>query len=176
MTTETLPSLTVENRRWLQVSAWLAIVLGVLSLLAPFYAGIAATLLLGSYFLVSGILEGIVAFRAPSWLGTIGLIALAAVSVIAGLFILLNPLAGLVTITLVCIISIFAVGVAKIFWSFRVSSGKAVLALSGVLSILIAFLLYANFPSTAAWTFGVLVGTNLLMEGALMLGFLRREA
>jgi len=175
MTTDALPSLTAADRRWLQISAWLAIALGVLALLAPFYAGIAATLLLGGYFLVSGVLEGFVAFRAPSWLGTIGLMALAAVSVIAGLFILVHPLAGLVTITLVSIVSIFVVGVAKLFWSFRVVSGNWILALSGILSILIAVLLYVNFPSTAAWTFGVLVGMNLMMEGALMLGFLRRD-
>ncbi len=176
MATDALANLTAGNRGSLQISAWLAIALGVLSLLAPFYAGVAATLLLGSYFLISGILEGIVAFRAPSWLGTIGLIALAAVSVIAGLFILFHPLAGLVTITLVCIVSIFVVGLAKIFWSFRVASGNGVLALSGILSILIAILLYTSFPSSAASTFGVLVGMNLLMEGALMLGFLNKEA
>jgi len=176
MAMNTSPTLTAGDRRSLQISAWLAIGLGVLSLLAPFYAGVAATLLLGTYFLISGILEGIVAFRAPSWLGTIGLIALAAVSVIAGLLILIHPLAGLVTITLVCIASIFAVGLVKIFWSFRVSSGSGILVLSGVLSILIAILLYTNFPWSAAWAFGVLVGINLLMEGVLMLGFLRREA
>jgi len=176
MTTNSLPVLTDTDRRALQISAWLAIAVGILSLLAPFYAGIAATLLLGGYFLASGILEGIVAFRAPTWLGTLGLIVLAVVSVIAGLFILIHPLAGLVTITLVCIASIFVVGVAKVFWSFRVPSGKAVLALSGILSILIAILLYVSLPSSVGWTFGVLVGVNLLMEGVLMLGFLKKDA
>ena len=176
MTTTTIPALTPDNRRTLQISAWLAIAAGILALLTPFYAGLAATLLLGGYFLISGILEGVVAFRASSWMGTLGLVALAIVSVIAGLFIILHPLAGLVTITLVCIASIFVAGVAKLFWSLRVPSGKGVLALSGVLSILIAILLYTNFPYSAAWTFGVLIGMNLMMEGALLLGFLSKES
>jgi uncharacterized membrane protein HdeD (DUF308 family) len=150
--------------------------LGIFALIAPFYAGIAATLVLGCYFLASGILEGIVAFRAPSWMGTIGLVALAIVSIIAGLFILGNPLAGLVTITLVCIVAIFVSGIAKLFWSFRASNGRALLALSGLLSILIAIILFTKFPLSAAWTFGVLVGVNLLMEGILMLGVLQKEA
>ena len=176
MTANIATTLTAGDRGALKISAWLAIVLGVVAILSPFYAGIAATLLLGSYFLVGGIIEGIVAFRAASWLGTIGLIALAVVSVVAGLFILLNPLAGLVTLTVVSIASIFVVGLAKLFWSLRVTRGRGVLALSGVLSVLIAILLYANFPSTAAWTFGLLVGINLLTEGALMLGFLKSDA
>jgi uncharacterized membrane protein HdeD (DUF308 family) len=176
MATTTLPTLTPDNRRTLQITAWLAIAAGVLALVLPFYAGLAATLFLGGYFLVSGVLEGIVAFRAPSWMGTLGLMVLAIISVVAGLFILLHPLAGLVTITIVSIASIFVAGVAKLFWSFRVPNGKGILALSGVLSILIAILLYTNFPSTAAWVFGVLIGTNLIMEGVLMLGFLSKEA
>jgi uncharacterized membrane protein HdeD (DUF308 family) len=175
MAMSTHPSLTNGNRTTLKISAWLAIAVGFICLITPFYAGLAATLLLGGYFIASGILEGIVAFRAPSWLGTIGLIVLAAISIVAGLFILANPLAGLVTITLVSIASIFIVGVAKLFWSLRVPSGKAILALSGILSILIAVMLYTNFPYSAAWTFGVLVGMNLMMEGALLLGFLNKE-
>ncbi len=175
MTTSAHPALTNGNRTTLKISAWLAIAVGFICLLTPFYAGLVATLFLGGYFVASGILEGIVAFRAPSWLGTLGLIVLAIISIVAGLFILTNPLAGLVTVTLVSIASIFVVGVAKLFWSLRVPSGKAILALSGILSILIAIMLYTNFPYSAAWTFGVLVGMNLIMEGALLLGFLNRE-
>jgi uncharacterized membrane protein HdeD (DUF308 family) len=175
-TTTAEPTLTSGNRRTLQITAWLAIALGIFALIAPLYAGIAATLVLGCYFLASGILEAIVAFRAPSWMGTIGLVALAIVSIIAGLFILGNPLAGLVTITLVCIASIFVSGIAKLFWSFRASNGRALLALSGLLSILIAIILFSMLPLSAAWVFGVLVGVNLLMEGVLLLGVLQKEA
>ncbi|MBN9260058.1 MAG: DUF308 domain-containing protein [Hyphomicrobium sp.] len=174
MTIAIRPPLTSENRHMLRISAWLAIVLGVLAILSPFYAGIAATLLLGCYFLVSGVLEGIVAFRAPSWMGTIGLIALAIISFVAGIFILVHPLAGLVTITLVCIAAIFISGITKLFWSFKVPSGNWLLALSGLLSIIIAGMLFYNFPFTAAWAFGVLVGANLIAEGVMMLGFVHQ--
>lgn len=56
----------------------------------------------------------------------------------------------------------------------RPSRDRARLALSGILFILIAIMLYANFSYSAAWTFGVLVGMNLVMEGALLLGFLNK--
>jgi len=159
----------------LRISAWCAIVLGALAIFSPFYAGIAATLVLGCYFLVSGVLDALVAFRSPSWAGTIGLVALAIVSVVAGIFILVHPLAGLVTITLVCIAAIFVAGIAKLFWSFSVPEGKLLLALSGVLSIVIAAMLYSSFPFSAAWAFGLLVGINLIMEGVMLLGFLHRR-
>jgi uncharacterized membrane protein HdeD (DUF308 family) len=168
-------SLTSGNRTALRISAWCAIALGILAVLSPFYAGVAATLLLGCYFLVSGVLDAFVAFRAPSWMGTIGLIVLAIVSVVAGVFILVHPLAGLVTLTLVCIAAIFISGIAKIFWSFNVSEGNFLLALSGILSIVIAAMLYSSFPFSAAWAFGVLVGANLIMEGLMLLGFLHHR-
>jgi uncharacterized membrane protein HdeD (DUF308 family) len=43
------------------------------------------------------------------------------------------------------------------------------LVLSGILSILVAAMLYTSFPFSAAWAFGVLVGVNLIVEGATLL-------
>jgi len=176
MTIADQTTLPEESRLPLKLAGWLALVLGVFALLSPFYAGIAATLLLGGYFVASGILEFFTAFKAQRWTGKLGLVLLAAVSVIAGLFILAHPILGLKTLTIVAIASIFVGGIAKLIWSFSVPAGKWLLALSGILSILIAAMLYMSFPFSAAWALGVLIGVNLIVEGATMLGFASQGA
>jgi uncharacterized membrane protein HdeD (DUF308 family) len=128
-------TLSDDNKLPLKIAAFIAIGLGIVALLSPFYAGIAATLVLGANFLISGVLEAFAAFRAQRWSGTIGLVLLAIVSIVAGLFIFANPLLGLATITLVCIAAMFVAGIAKAFWAFKVPSGggRWMLLLSGLL-------------------------------------------
>lgn len=172
MTDQTILS---EDDKWpLKVAAFVALGLGIVALLSPFYAGIAATLVLGANFLISGVLEAFAAFRAQRWTGTIGLLLLALVSIIGGLFIFAHPLIGLATVTLFCIAAMFVAGIAKLFWAFKVPAGRWFLVLSGLLSILVAAMLYSSFPFSAKWAFGVLVGVNLIVEGATLLAFLKQ--
>ena len=104
--------------------------------------------------------------------------ALSAVSALAGLFIFANPLVGLGAVTLVCIAGLAAAGITKLFWNFKIPPGRGrwLIALSGLLSIAIAAMLYSHFPFTLACAFGVLVGVALIFEGRTHLEFLRRAA
>ena len=170
-------TLSDKDKLPLKIAAFVAMALGVLALSSPFYAGVAATLVLAANFLIGGVLQGFAAFRAQGWVGTLGLMLLAIVSVLAGLYIFAHPVIGLATLTLVCIAAMFVVGIAKLIWSFRIpsSGGRWLLALSGVLSIVVAAMLYSNFPFSASWAFGVLVGLNLIGEGGMLLGFLSQK-
>jgi uncharacterized membrane protein HdeD (DUF308 family) len=174
MTTITDDSaLNEQTRSPLRVAGYIAIALGVLALISPFLAGLVVTLVLGANFFVGGILEAVAAFKAERWSGTIGLLLLAIVSIVAGLVIFAHPLLGLTTLTLVAILSLLVAGLAKIFWAFKVADGRWYLVLSGILSILVAGMLYTNFPLSAAWALGVLIGINLIVEGVTLLAFVR---
>jgi uncharacterized membrane protein HdeD (DUF308 family) len=167
-------TLTSESKLPLKIAAGAAIVLGILALISPFKAGIAATMALGISFVFGGILGFVAGMRARRWTGTYGLMLLSVVSILAGLFILANPLIGLGTVTLVCIAGLGAAGVTKIFWSFKIPAGRGrwLIALSGLLSVVVAGMLYWHFPFAAAWAFGVLVGVTLIFEGVTHLAFL----
>jgi uncharacterized membrane protein HdeD (DUF308 family) len=163
-----------EDTRWpLKLAAFIAIALGILALFSPLIAGLVVTLVLGANFLISGVLEAFAAFKSERWSGTIGLMLLAVISIVAGLIIFAHPLLGLTTLTLFAIAALFVAGIAKIFWAFKVNEGRWFLVLSGILSILIAGMLYTNFPFSAAWALGVLVGVNLIVEGASLLAFVK---
>jgi uncharacterized membrane protein HdeD (DUF308 family) len=162
-----------DARSPLKLAGFLAIALGFLSLVTPFVAGLVVTFLLGANFLIGGFLEAFAALKAERWRGTIGLMMLAVISIIAGLVIFAHPVLGLTTLTLVAIAALIAAGLAKIYWATQVRSGAGFLVVSGVLSILVAGMIFTNFPLSAAWALGVLVGVNLIVEGASLLAFVK---
>ena len=159
----------------LQVTAWVAIVAGVLAIASPFVAGLAATLLLAAYFTVGGVFELLAAFRAGGLAKSLWLAVLGAVSIAAGIYIFAHPVIGLGAITLVAIAGMFVEGIFKLLWAFQVPNerGRWWLVLSAALTILLAAMLFSNFPFSARWAFGVLVGINLIGEGVALLLYLR---
>ena len=167
MANATTMQLPAEERNSLKIAAVITIILGVLALALPFMAGVAATYILAANFVIGGALMATAAFRAKRWAGALGLMMLGVVSVLAGVVIFAHPLIGLATITLFCIAGMFVAGIAKIVWTSKLPSGSGrwYLLISGILSIVVAAMLYSSFPFSALWAFGVLVGINLLVEG-----------
>ncbi|MFZ0071652.1 MAG: hypothetical protein WAK85_10320, partial [Xanthobacteraceae bacterium] len=41
---------------------------------------------------------------------------------------------------------------------------------SGIITLVLAFLIYAGLPSTAAWAIGLLVGIDMVFGGAALVG------
>lgn len=177
MTATVATEFPAETRMPLKISAFITITLGVLALAMPFIAGVAATYFLAANFIIGGLFMLFAAVNAKAWAGSLGLLVLGAVSLIGGSFIFGHPLIGLSTVTLVSIGAMFAAGIAKIFWSFRlkVGEGRWFLLLSGFLSIVVAAMLFNNFPFSAQWAFGVLVGINLLVEGVSLWAFAQKH-
>ena len=175
MANSTTMQLPAEERNSLKIAAVITIILGVLALALPFMAGVAATYILAANFVIGGVLMATAAFRAKGWAGALGLMMLGVVSVLAGVVIFAHPLIGLATITLFCIAGMFVAGIAKIVWTFKLPSGSGrwYLLVSGILSIVVAAMLYSSFPFSALWAFGVLVGINLLVEGFSLWAFVK---
>jgi membrane protein HdeD len=175
--TTTAADFPADKRMPLKISAFITITLGVLALAMALIVGVAATYFLAANFIIGGLFILFAAFRATAWAGSLGLMVLGGVSLVGGLFIFGHPLIGLSTIILVSIAAMFAAGIAKIFWSLRlpVGEGRSFLFLSGFLSIVVAAMLYKNFPFSAQWAAGVLVGINPLVEGVSLWVFAQKH-
>jgi uncharacterized membrane protein HdeD (DUF308 family) len=78
--------------------------------------------------------------------------------------------------TLTLILGFFFIfdGILKIYTSSRlkpIGYWKWVLV-SGITSLILAFLILVSWPTESPWVLGVLVGINFLSTGLTMLGFL----
>jgi uncharacterized membrane protein HdeD (DUF308 family) len=149
-------------------------ILGLAAMIVPPLAGLAVTIFLGWMFLVSGIAGLVVTIWARGMPGFWWSLISAALAVLAGGILLARPLQGLFTLTVVIGVYFVAEGVATIMYALehrRELSGRSSwLLISGLMDIIIAFLIISGLPGSADWAIGLLVGINLLFGGATLIG------
>jgi len=148
------------------------VVLGAAAIVVPPLATLAVTILLGWLFLLSGVVGLFTTFwmrHAPGfWWSLLS----AALGIVVGLMLLAMPLTGAFSLTVVLVVFFIIEGVASIMFSLdhkRELSGRwGWMLASGVIDLVLAVLIFAGLPSTAAWAIGLLVGINMVFGGAAL--------
>src|SRR5262249_14860365 len=94
----------------------------------------------------------------------------AVLSVIVGALLIRYRGAGLLVITLLLLVYFMVEGLSKVIFSrtIRPFPNWGWVLSSGILTLLIAFYLWASRPVTAIWLFGRLRGIRLICEGAAL--------
>jgi uncharacterized membrane protein HdeD (DUF308 family) len=145
----------------------LLIVIGVIAVVAPLFAGVVLSVVLGLVVLAGGLAHLLYAWSergagAVLWQIVIGLVYL-----IAGASLLFHPVASIAGLTLVLAIYIAVEGVIELGLFFRVKHvpGTTWFLIDGIISLLLAGLIFAHWPWSSAWALGTLVGISLIMSG-----------
>jgi uncharacterized membrane protein HdeD (DUF308 family) len=147
-------------------------VLGLLAVAMPNIATLAVEIFVGWLFFVAGIFRAASAWRARRLPG-FGLSMLSALLAVAlGLILLLKPPAGVLTLTMVLIAFFILEGVAGVVIAIEhrdhLKSWGWVL-FSGIVDLLLAYLIWQGWPSSASWAIGLLVGINMVFLGLSLL-------
>ncbi len=159
---------------WVIVWGVLLIAAGVLAIVVPAPAALAAALLLAWLFVFAGVVEAVYAFhqRAEDGFGWKLVAALALL--VLGVVMLLFPIASVATLALVIGGFLLASGVSSVMLAFKVrpKAGWGWVLFDGVLSIVIALLIAIGWPQNSIGFVGILVGICLISGGfwRIMLG------
>src|SRR6478752_521757 len=149
-------------------------VLGLAAMIVPPLASLAVTIFLGWMFLISGIAGLFVTFWARQMPGFWWSLFSAALAVLAGGILIARPVQGILTLTIVVGAYFLAEGVVTIMYALQhrreLSARWSWLLVSGLMDILIAFIIVAGLPDSANWAIGLLVGINLVLGGASLVG------
>jgi uncharacterized membrane protein HdeD (DUF308 family) len=149
------------------------ILLGVIAIVVPPIATIAFTLIVGWVFLFSGAAGLFTTFyigRSPGfWWSLIS----ALISVAAGLILIARPVTGSLSLTLVLIAFFVVEGIVSIMYAIEhrsQSTGRwGWMLASGIVDLILAIIILAGLPETAAWAIGLLVGVNMLFGGSALI-------
>lgn len=144
-----------------------AIVLGCVAILVPAVAAVGTAIFIGWLLLVVGAVLVAAAFSAHS-VGTFFLRMLWAVlTVIVGIWLIVEPHNGTLTLTFVLGVYFLFMGLTRTTIAFiaRGQPNAGWVGLSGVCGLLIGILILAKFPSSADWAIGLLVGIDLIFAG-----------
>ena len=156
------------------VEGIILLVLGVLAIIVPMLATLAVAIFIGWLFLISGVVGVITTFWARHAPGFWWSLLSAVLGIAAGVVLLAWPVTGAVSLTLLLIVFFIIEGVASIMYAFehkRELSGRwGWMLVSGIIDLILAAIIWAGLPGTAAWALGLLVGINLLFGGGAMVG------
>ncbi len=166
---DTLTETAKKSGGLLIVLGILNIVFGFVALGSPLIAGAAVTMLIGIMLTLSGIFELIFAFSKSGWKAGVSTFATGIISILAGGFIMANPAAALLTITLMLAIYFAISGISQIIVSAKAQSGRGLLVFNGLIFFILGLMIWRQWPVSGVWAVGVLVGIRILFTGWGML-------
>src|SRR5690242_14425541 len=143
-------------------------VLGLLAVAVPHLATLAVEIFVGWLFFVAGIFRAVSVWHSRQMPGFAWSLLTALLSVVLGLILILRPLAGVLTLTMVLVAFFIVEGIASILGAIRHSQhlrSWVWVLFSGVVDLLLAWLIWAGWPSSADWAIGLLVGINMIFFG-----------
>jgi len=163
-----------DSWRFLLIEGIVLVLLGAAAIVIPPIATLAIELIVGWLFLISGIVGLVMTFVMRQAPGFWWSLFSAILAIAAGVVLLGWPASGVVSLTLLLIVFFIMEGVATIMYALdhkRELSGRwgFVLA-SGIVDLVLAAIIFAGLPGTAAWAIGLLVGINMLFGGAALIG------
>ncbi|ADI37648.1 HdeD family acid-resistance protein [Waddlia chondrophila] len=140
------------------------VILGIFAIFQPFLMTLSVEFFLGVLLIAAGLAQIIRGVANRSGFALIGGI----LALVAGGGLLSYPVSGVLTLTFLMIFFLTLDGIVKIVNSLQFRSlakGWEWLLFSGVLSLILAGLIYSGWPTTAGWVIGLYVGIYLLFLG-----------
>ncbi len=143
------------------------ILAGIVMIGRPLYAGVALTTLLGMLFIFAGVLYLLNTFMAMSAGGALFRILLGLINIGAGAWLLTRPIQGLQALTVILGVALVLGGISKLMLARAMTGipGTGGVLISGVMSILLAVLIFMRFPSSSEVVIGVFIGIDFIMSG-----------
>lgn len=144
------------------------IVLGLAAIILPGAAGIGVSVAVGWIIVLGGFTYIASAFAARGAGAFLWRLIIGVIYVVGGLFLAFNPGIALASLTLAMAVMFFLEGVLEIvaFFEFRSAGGGSgwILA-NGILTLLLAYLIWRPWPSSSVWAIGTILGINLITSG-----------
>lgn len=173
--------MTTEKKAigWAIILSVLMIIAGVLAMIVPPAAGIAVTLVVGWLLMISGAAHFVYAFYRHKGGKTVWEVLIGVLYILAGIFLVLNPVMGLTTLTLALAIYLILDAVLEFVLSFQLRPlpGWGWVLTDGIIALLLAIMIWATWPVSSSWVIGTLVGISILLSGVarLMLSLAARR-
>jgi uncharacterized membrane protein HdeD (DUF308 family) len=162
-----------ESIGWSIAFSVLLILLGLFALASPLIAGVAVEAIVAWLLIFAGVGHLVLAWHvrgagAHIWEALIGL-----AYIVAGIYLLMHPLAGLVGLTafLGAYLIVKAIFEAILAMRVRPLPGSGWMFLDALMSLVLAALILWHWPSATEWAVGTLVGVAILFSGISRLAF-----
>ncbi|HXY11637.1 MAG TPA: DUF308 domain-containing protein [Terriglobales bacterium] len=165
-------TLVKESIGWSIALSVLMILAGILAIASPLAAGIAINILVAWLLVFSGGVHLVFAWYTRPAGGLLWELLLGVVYIFIGVYLLMHPLAGLATLTIALAIYLFIEAILEFVlgFSLRPLPGSGWLVFDGIVTLILAVMIWRTWPSSTGWVIGLLVGISMLFSGLARLG------
>ncbi|MGA2903864.1 MAG: DUF308 domain-containing protein [Candidatus Korobacteraceae bacterium] len=145
----------------------LMIIAGIIAMFAPWEAGLVITLVIGWCAIFNGFAQIVYAFRTHGGFHVALEVILGIIYIIAGIYLLMHPRAGLLALTLILASFLLVYGIFALVLAFRMKPlmGWGWVLFDGIITILLGILIWAHWPWNSAWVVGTLFGISIFISG-----------
>jgi len=160
--------MVTRNRKRLMGYGILSVIFGFIGLYMSTLMTITTILIMGVFMLIVGIVFSVESFSSPHWKGKLLNLFLSFLYAGAGVITILNPLSSAVWFTLFLTIFLALIGVIRIIMAFQIKSetrGWLWVAFGGILNIILALLVYMQWPESGLWVIGMFISIELIIHG-----------
>ena len=171
---EVVAGAVTQNRKRLMGFGILSLILGIIGTFMSVAVTMASMMIFGILFIVAGVVFLIDSFSAPEWKGRLWGLLISLLYVAGGIVMVMYPAGSATWFTLFIAAFLIMIGVTRIFMGFRVKdliSSWGWMVFSGILSIILGMMIYAEWPVSGLWVIGLFISVELIMQGinAIML-------
>lgn len=157
----------------------LMIVAGILAIASPLAAGIAIEVLVAWLLVFSGCVHLVFSWHTRSTGGFLWELLVGVLYLFIGVYLLMHPQVGLESLTIALALYLFLEAILEFVLGFKLRPlrGSGWLLVDGIITLILAVLIWKTWPSSAAWVIGTLVGISILFSGIsrLMLSLAARR-
>jgi uncharacterized membrane protein HdeD (DUF308 family) len=153
-------------------------ILGVVAIGSSLIATLATMLVFGILLLLGAIFQVVTALWGRSWRGFFLHLLAGVLYLIAGVFLIDNPLEAALGLTLLVAACLLVGGILRIVLSvIERFEGWGWMLLNGVISIVLGVAIWRQWPLSGRWVIGLFVGIEMLFSGLswVMLGLAVRS-
>jgi uncharacterized membrane protein HdeD (DUF308 family) len=143
------------------------IIVGILALWLPAASSIGVARLLGWLMVFDAGFQLIHSFRSEGVGHVAWKVVVALVYLVVGIYFLMHPLLAVALVTLALATFFLVEGLVDVFSYFASRETRAShwILVNGIVSIVLAVMIWRHWPTGSLWVLGVLVGVGLLMAG-----------
>ncbi len=163
-------SLTSASGKVIAVGAVLSLI-GIVFIVKPEALGLGVSSLVGVLLIILGLFRIAFAWLASSWGSTLLRFFIGALAVAAGILVLSDPARSREVLTIVLAVYLLLDGISEIALALPLRPiGGMWVMLSGIVSIVLAIMIWRQWPASGEWALGILIGVKLLIDGLAILG------
>lgn len=160
-------ALARESARFGTIIGIATILLGIVAIMAPLFAGGFVAVLVAILIIASGIGQTIFAFKSETFGRGLARFLVGGLLVLCGVVMLARPMLGLASLTMIVGCYFIVDGITRIALAFQIKpmKGWGWVLFDGIVALVLAFLILREWPLSGEWAVGTLLGAHLLIRG-----------